>query len=264
MPTNPTHTAIIIDDEPLAREVIKKHLEYFPKIRLAQECSNGFEGVKAIQEHAPDLVFLDIQMPKLTGFEMLDLLEDPPVTIFVTAYDQYALKAFEANALDYLLKPFSAERFREAVEKAFLFLSNKPAFASKVTQLVQQQTLQSGYLERIVVKESSKIIIIPVEKLIRIEAQDDYVMLHTRESKFLKQKTMRYFETHLPPDEFIRIHRSHIAKLSAIKQIDMVSKDSYEVHLTGGENLPLSKSGYQKLKQMIKKGRRTTSPVPPR
>jgi len=118
---NPTTTAIIIDDEPLAREVIKKHLENFPEIRLAQECSNGFEGIKAIQEHAPDLVFLDIQMPKLTGFEMLELLEDPPVIIFVTAYDQYALKAFEVSAVDYLLKPFSADRFREAIQKALLF-----------------------------------------------------------------------------------------------------------------------------------------------
>jgi two-component system LytT family response regulator len=248
---NRKYTTIIIDDEPLAREVIKKHLENFPDIQLLQECSNGFEGIKAIQEQHPDLVFLDIQMPKLTGFEMLELLEDPPIIIFITAYDQYALKAFEVSAVDYLLKPFSAERFREAVEKALLFMRDKPAFASELTQLVQQQTPQTGYLARIVVKESSKIMVIPVEKLIRIEALDDYVMLHTKEGRFLKQKTMKHFEIYLPPDEFIRIHRSHIVKLSAIKQIDLVGKDSHEVRLTGGESLPVSKSGYQRLKQMI-------------
>ena len=245
------YSAIIIDDEPLARGLIKKYLEGHPNIDVLRECGNGFEGLKAIQETHPDIVFLDIQMPKLTGFEMLELLENPPVIIFVTAYDQYALKAFEVSAADYLLKPFSPKRFREAVEKALSFVADKPAFASKMNLLMEQQTQQTGYLERIVVKEGSKITVIPVEKLLRIEAQDDYVMLHTRDGKFLKQKTMKYFEVHLPPDEFIRIHRSHIIKLSAIKQIDMVSKDSYEVQLISGENLPLSKSGYQRLKQII-------------
>jgi two-component system LytT family response regulator len=207
--------------------------------------------VKAIQEKNPDLVFLDIQMPKLSGFEMLELLENPPVIIFVTAYDQYALKAFEASAADYLLKPFSAERFREAIDRALVFVKNREDFKSNIRQLMQHHETHSEYLERVVVKEGSKIVVIPLEKLIRLEAQDDYVMLHTKEGKLLKQKTMKYFERHLPPDEFIRIHRSHIVKISAIKQIDALSKDSYEVRLSGGESLPVSKSGYQRLKQVF-------------
>jgi len=254
------YKAIIIDDEPLARGVIKKYLEEYPYIEVLRECENGFEGLKAIQESAPDLVFLDIQMPKLTGFEMLELLaagspaENPPVIIFVTAYEQYALKAFEASAADYLLKPFSPERFREALQRALLFVKDKPGFGHKMERLIRQHDDRPEYLERVVVKDGSKITVIPLEKLTRLEAQDDYVMLHTKEGKFLKQKTLKYFEAHLPPNDFIRIHRSHIVKFSVIRQIEAAGRDSYEVRLTNGESLPLSKSGYRRLKQMIEHG----------
>jgi two-component system LytT family response regulator len=243
--------AIIIDDESLAREIIKKYLSTNDKVELISECSNGFEGLKAINEKKPDIVFLDIPMPKITGFEMLELIEEMPVVIFTTAYDQFALKAFEVNATDYLLKPFSLERFNEALDKALFLLKDKKSSKENVEKLIGQIDKKEEFLERIVVKTGSKISIIPVENLIWLEAQDDYVMLHTSEGKFLKQKTMKYFEDHLSPEDFIRIHRSYIVKLSQIKQIELFEKESYHVILNDGLSLPVSKNGYAKLKEIF-------------
>ncbi len=242
---------IIIDDESLARDVIKKYLEDYSEIEIAAECDNGFEAIKAINAIRPNLIFLDIQMPKLTGFEMLELLENPPVIIFTTAYDQYALKAFEVSAADYLLKPFSRERFNEAIEKALKFINDSPASQEKVDKLLSFRETKSDYLDRIVVKDGSKITVIPVEKLIRLEAQDDYVMIYSKGGKFLKQKTMKFYETHLNPKDFIRIHSSHLVRVALIKQIDVISKNAYETTLANGEVLPVSKSGYQKLKEIL-------------
>lgn len=244
------YKAVIIDDEPPGREIIKKYLEEFPQIELAGECENGFEGLKVINKINPELVFLDIQMPKLNGFEMLELIENAPAIIFVTAYDQYALKAFEVSAADYLLKPFSPERFRESVEKALRLMKTPGGAENRVHRLVQLHQQQTP-IDRVVVKEGMKITVIPVENIIRLEAQGDYVMLHTTGGKFLKQKTMKYFEDHLPAGEYIRIHRSHIVKISAIRQIEPLTGDSYEAVLTNGEALPVSKRGYQQLKQII-------------
>ncbi|MGE5412198.1 MAG: LytR/AlgR family response regulator transcription factor, partial [Clostridiales bacterium] len=243
--------AIIIDDESLAREIIKKYLSANDKIELISECSNGFEGLKAINEKKPDIVFLDIQMPKITGFEMLELIEEMPVVIFTTAYDQFALKAFEVNATDYLLKPFSLERFNEALDKALFLLKDKKSSIENVEKLIGQIDKKEEFLERIVVKTGSKISIIPIENLRWLEAQDDYVMMHTSEGKFLKQKTMKYFEDHLNPEDFIRIHRSYIVKLSQIKQIELFEKESYHVILNDGTSLPVSKNGYAKLKEIF-------------
>lgn len=248
---NQTIKAIVIDDENLARKIVIKSLEQYPEIEVVAECSNGFEGVKAINEFKPDLVFLDIQMPKLTGFEMLELMEEMPVIIFITAYDQYALKAFEVNATDYLLKPFSIDRFREAMDKIFLHLKDKKKSTEAIKNLSAHIDDKAETLERIVVKSGSKISIIPVEKLNYIEAQDDYVMLHTAEGRFLKQKTMKFFEDHLPADDFIRIHRSYIIRLSVIKQIELFEKESFRVLMHDGKTLPVSKSGYSRLKEIF-------------
>jgi two-component system LytT family response regulator len=244
-------TAIIIDDEKLAREIIKKYIKGFKQVEILDECSNGFEGIKAINEMKPDLVFLDIQMPKITGFEMLELLDEKPVIIFTTAYDQYALKAFEFSAIDYLLKPFSEERFHEAVEKAAERLSNKNKFVKDVTKLETHLAEKEEKLERVVVKSGAKISIVPVDKINYFEAQDDYVMLYTDEGKFLKQKTMKYFEDHLEPSDFIRIHRSYIVRLTKIKQLELFEKESYRAILTDGKSLPVSKSGYSRLKEIF-------------
>lgn len=243
--------AIIIDDEPLAREIIKKYIESHPSIDIVTECGNGFEGIKAINEIKPDLVFLDIQMPKINGFEMLELLDELPVIIFTTAYDQYALKAFEVNAADYLLKPFSDERFNEAIEKAFLFLKNKSKSDEIISNITKHIDDKEEFIERVVIKTGAKIIIIPVDKIQWIEAQDDYVMLFTDEGKHLKQKTMKYFEDRLNPKDFIRIHRSYIVNLTKVKEIKLFEKETYRVLLNNGHTLPVSKTGYSKLKEIF-------------
>lgn len=242
---------VIIDDENLARKIVKAYLRNYADIEIIAECSNGFEAIKVINEMKPDLIFLDIQMPKLTGFEMLELLDKPPVIIFTTAYDQYALKAFEVNAVDYLLKPFSEDRFKEAIDKAILHLGDKTSQKEKIEKIIQHFDDNIEYLERITNKSGSKISIIPVDKVQWIEAQDDYVMIHTPEGKFLKQKTMKYYEDHLNPNDFIRIHRSFIVKLTEIKQIELFEKESYRVSLKDGKNLPVSKTGYSKLKEIF-------------
>lgn len=247
------YKVIIIDDETLARNVIKNSLEAFPEFELAAECGNGFEALKAINDIKPDLIFLDIQMPKINGFELLELLEEPPVVVFSTAFDQYALKAFEVNAVDYLLKPFSDDRFADAIKKAKMNLSNRDQHRKNVENLISSKENSEESLNRIVVKKASKIIIIPVEKITHLEAQDDYVMIYSPEGKFLKQKTMKYFEDRLDSNNFIRIHRSYILNINCIKQIELFAKDSYRVNLHDGTQLPVSKTGYQKLKEIMDK-----------
>lgn len=242
---------IIVDDEKLARDIVKTYMRKYEDIEIVAECSNGFEALKQINELKPDLIFLDIQMPKITGFELLEILEEPPVIIFTTAFDQYALKAFEVNATDYLLKPFSLERFDEALQKAFRLLSNKPESVQQLKNLSTLIDKKEEYLERVVVKNGQKISIIPIEEIKYIEAQDDYTMLYSEKGNFLKQKTMKYFEENLDPKNFIRIHRSYFTKITFIKQIELFEKESYRVILQDGNKLPVSKSGYQKLKEIL-------------
>ncbi len=244
--------ALIIDDEKLAREIIKKYLEENENIFLVGESSNGFDGIKMINDEKPDVIFLDVQMPKINGFEMLELIEEPPVIIFTTAFDQYALKAFEVNAADYLLKPFSKKRFDEALEKAIGNLKNKSRQSSLMKNLIKQNDAKPEYLDRIIIKDTGKITIVPVDNIKYIEAQDDYVMIYCEDGKFLKQKTMKYFEEHLNPHEFIRVHRSYIAPVNRIKRIELAEKESYVIKLEENISLPVSKSGYDKLKEILK------------
>ncbi len=237
--------AIIIDDEPLARSIIKEYLQFYPDISIEEECNNGFEGLKAIQQHQPDLIFLDIQMPKINGFEMLELVDDPPMVIFTTAFEEYAIKAFETHAADYLLKPFSRERFDKAIQKMLLQQNNQ-------SQAVAATALQSPTVSnRIVVKDNGKIKIIPLQQLQYLEAADDYVKIHTSDGHFLKKKTMQFFEDSLPQQEFIRIHRSYIVNAQLITKITPYEKDSQLAILTTGVQLPVSKSGYAKLKAVL-------------
>ena len=252
MTTNKNIKIIIIDDEKLARELIKSYLKKINNVELVAECSDGFEGIEQINEQKPDLIFLDIQMPKLTGFEMLEILEEPPVIIFTTAFDQYALKAFEVNATDYLLKPFSEVRFAEALNKAIKLITNVPPVKQELDGLVKSVEKRNEFLDRVIIKSGQKIQIIPIEAIKYIEAQDDYTMFYTEKGDFLKQKTMKYFEENLDPKNFLRIHRSYIVKLSSIKQIELLEKESYQVLLIDGKKLPVSKSGYQNLKEIIK------------
>ncbi|MDH5476564.1 MAG: LytTR family transcriptional regulator DNA-binding domain-containing protein [Cyclobacteriaceae bacterium] len=241
--------ALIIDDEPLARDVIKSYLNHHNDIEVLAECENGFEGVKAINELQPDLIFLDIQMPKISGFEMLELLDKHPHIIFSTAFDNYALKAFEANAADYLLKPYSKERFNEAITKVKQKIEGN---VSKTTYKVVTDHQDSiDKIDRIVVKFGNKINIIGLDTIRFIQAQDDYVEIHTNEGKFLKQITMKYLEGHLPTDKFVRTHRSFIANIDYIDKIEMYEKESYLLHLKEGQTISVSRSGYSRLKEVL-------------
>jgi two-component system LytT family response regulator len=243
---------IIIDDEKLARSIICNYLKENPDIEIIDECSDGFEGIKKINELNPDLIFLDIQMPKISGFEMLELIDKPPVIIFTTAFDQYALKAFEVNAADYLLKPFSEDRFNEGLSKALHRLKDKSNNSTVIKKLIKQNDLSTDFLERIIIKDGPKISVVQVEDITYLEAQDDYIMIHAKEGKFLKQKTMKYFEEHLNPADFVRIHRSYIAPVNQIKKIELLEKESYQIVLENKSTLPMSKSGYEKLKEILK------------
>jgi two-component system LytT family response regulator len=241
--------AIIIDDEPLARSVIKEYLLAHPQIQVLHECNDGFEGIKAIMQHQPDVIFLDIQMPKINGFEMLELVEQRPAVIFTTAFDEYAIKAFESHAVDYLLKPFSQERFDKAIEK--LLDRESPAIATNTQALLEEVAQSPQQNQRIVVKIGNKIKIIPIDEVHYLEAADDYVKIHTKEGAFLKNKTMSHFEKLLNAQQFVRTHRSYIVNVQLVTRIDPYEKESYMAQLKTGAQVPVSKSGYAKLKNVL-------------
>ena len=240
---------IIIDDEPLARSIVKEYLQKHPELELSAECGDGFEGIKAIQQHQPDLVFLDIQMPKINGFEMLELIEQPPAVIFTTAFDEYAIKAFEAHAIDYLLKPFNQERFSKAVVK---WSEQKNTVAEQKTDELLETASQSPMQsQRVVVKNGSKIKIIPAHDIFFLEAADDFVKIHTQEGYFLKNKTMNHFEQTLDKQQFVRSHRSYIVNIQQITRIDPYEKDNHVAVLRSGMKVPVSRGGYGKLKAVL-------------
>ena len=243
---------IIIDDERLAREIVKNYLNEHEEVEIAAECQNGLEGVKAIAEFKPDIIFLDIQMPKITGFEMLELIDEKPVIIFTTAYDQYAINAFEVNATDYLLKPFAYDRFDEALNKAFEKIKLKQTDETAIKKIIEHNESNDEILDRIIIKNNQKIEILPVDELLYLEAQDDYVQVVTQKGKFLKQKTLKYFEEHLNPSDFIRVHRGYIVSIDKIKRLELFEKETHKLHLSDGSKIPVSKSGYGKLKEILK------------
>jgi two-component system LytT family response regulator len=240
--------AIIIDDEPLARSIVVEYLQGQEQIEVIQECNDGFEGVKAIMHHKPHLIFLDIQMPKINGFEMLELLEEKPSVIFTTAFDEYAIRAFEAHAVDYLLKPFTKERFDKALEK---FFNQAPVQKKNTEDLLQSAIQLPSQSERIVVKTAGKIKIIPIPEILYLEAADDYVKIHTKEGAFLKNKTMSFFENTLPQEQFVRTHRSYILNVQEITRIDPYEKENHLAILRSGGRIPVSKSGYGKLREVL-------------
>lgn len=237
---------IIIDDEPLARSIIKEYLQHYPSILLQVECSDGFEAAKLIQQYQPDLLFLDIQMPKITGFELLELVETNAAIIFTTAFEEYAIKAFEQNAIDYLLKPFSRERFDKAMQKVLNQKAN-----TNTSNFLETLAPTPQETNRIVVKDGTKIKIIPVTQVHYLEAADDYVKIVTKEGYYLKKKTMQYFEQTLSQQQFARIHRSYIVNLQLITKIELYEKENYAAILNTGQQLPVSKTGYTRLKTVL-------------
>ena len=240
--------AVIVDDEELARQLLREYLESVPDVDVLAECSNGFEAVKVIAERKPDLVFLDVQMPKLDGFEVLELIEQQVAVIFVTAFDQYAIRAFDAQAVDYLLKPFSLERFQKALEHTRQRLGNKTPPAAELAAAARPP---QQHLQRVVVKDGTRVHIIPVERLDYAEAQDDYVALHSQGKTYLKQQTISSLEAALDPERFIRIHRSSIVNLERVARIEPYTKDSRIAVLTDGTQLPVSRAGYERLKALL-------------
>ncbi len=241
---------VLIDDELLARAIVKEYLQNYPDLEIVAECSDGFEGLKAIQQHKPTLIFLDIQMPKINGFEMLELVDDPPPVIFTTAFDEYAMQAFEKHAIDYLLKPFSKERFDKALQK-WLQLHNNNAATGETKLLLQSVSSSELKSNRVIVKDGGKIKIIPLAQIQYLEAADDYVKIYTAEGSFLKNKTMQFFEMQLNSQQYVRIHRSYIVNIALITRIDPSEKDSHLIVLSNGKKLPVSKTGYVRLKEVF-------------
>lgn len=244
------YTGLIIDDEPPARAVVRSFLSQHPSIEILGECSNGFEAIKAIQDQKPDVIFLDVQMPKVSGLELLEVLDEPPVVVFSTAYDQYALKAFEMSAVDYLLKPYSQSRFNQAMVKVMAQLS-KGEKTDTQTVLKNHSDTSNNLLERIVVKTGNKMHVIPVTKIRYIEASEDYVMIYADNSRHLKAQTMRYYETHLDSTQFVRIHRSYIVNVNFVERLEPYDKDTYIAIMNEGQRLKISRTGYKKLKETL-------------
>jgi two-component system, LytTR family, response regulator len=241
-------SVVIVDDEELARSLLREYVESSADVEIVAECANGFEAVKAIAEHQPDLVFLDVQMPKLDGFEVLQLIGSGVAVIFVTAFDQYAMKAFDAHAVDYLLKPFSLERFDKALERARQRLGEKLPPAAELAAAARPP---QQHLQRIVVKDGTRVHIIPVDRLDYAEAQDDYVELHSQGKTYLKQQTISSLESSLDPERFVRIHRSIIVNLERVAKIEPYAKDSRVAVLSDGTQLQMSRAGYDRLKGLL-------------
>lgn len=240
--------ALIVDDEELARQVLREHLGAHPDFELVGECGNGFDAVKQVAELKPDLVFLDIQMPKLDGFEVLELLDERPLVVFVTAYDEFALKAFEVHAVDYLLKPFRKERFDAAILRVSERMRQpRPDYS----QAARDSRPPGSYLERIVIRDGAKLHVLPLDRVDYILARDDYVGVHSGGKEYLKQQTLSSLESALDPADFVRIHRSAIVNLSRIVRIEPYSRDSKVVLLSNGEQLPASRTGLAALEQAL-------------
>ena len=248
MSIKPQIRALLVDDEELARHVLRDLLQSHPEVEIAAECANGFDAVKAVAEQKPDLIFLDVQMPKLTGFDVLELIGTDIPVIFVTAYDQHAMRAFEVHAVDYLLKPVGRERFEAALTRAKTRVADKrpvPAELAATARPPQQ------FLERVVIRDGTRVTLIPITKLDYVEAQDDYVALASNGTKHLKQQTIASVEAALDPARFVRIHRSYIVNFERVARIEPYGKDSRLAILTDGTRLPVSRAGYARLKSLL-------------
>lgn len=239
---------ILVDDEPLAREMLREFLSADEEFEIVAECANGFEAVKAVSQHDPELVFLDIQMPKLDGFEVLSLLDRSPLVVFVTAHDEYALRAFEVNALDYLLKPFSEERFRAVLEKVRRQLPlHDRAPVGAIAAALRQKPLQ-----RVVVRaEDGTIQVIPASRIDYVEADDDALRIATGGAKIRKQQAIGDLAAELDPGRFVRVHRSYILNIERIEKIELYAKDSRIALLRDGTRVPVSRAGYARLRELL-------------
>lgn len=239
----------IVDDESHARDVLKEYLADIPGTELVAECGNGFEAVKAVAQLHPDLLILDVQMPKLDGFEVLELVGRDVAVIFATAFDEYALRAFEVHAVDYLLKPFGLQRVREAIALARARVAQPVAIAP--SQLAVEARAPGTYLTRIVIRDGAAVHVVPLDKLDYIEAQDDYVSIAAGSQALLKEQPLSELEQQLDPQRFVRIHRSYLLNIDRLARIELAAKDSRVAVLKDGRQLPVSRSGYSRLKELL-------------
>ena len=244
---------VIVDDEAPARALLREYLSSEPGIEIAAECANGFEALKRIGETTPDLVLLDVQMPKLDGFEVLDLIERPPAVVFVTAYDEYALKAFDVHAVDYVMKPVGRERLREAIAQVRARLAGDPGRAAppSATALAAAARAPGRYVERLLVKDGANVHVIPVERVDWIEAQDDYAGIRSEGKTYLKPQPLAELAAGLDPARFVRIHRSYVLNVERIARLELYAKDSRVAILKDGKQLPVSRAGYARLKELL-------------
>jgi len=249
MTNEPTLRVVIVDDEPLARAVIREFLKAHPGVEVVAECGNGFDAVKAVTELSPELMFLDVQMPKLDGFEVLELLGRSIAVIFTTAYDQYALRAFEAHAVDYLLKPFDEARFAEALSRARLRLQAREAMP--VDDLIADARPRQESVERVLIRDGSQVHVLPVDRIDYVEAQDDYVCFKAEGKEYLKDQTMAAIEASMDPTRFVRIHRSYLLNIERIARVELYAKDSRVAILRDGRRLPVSRAGYARLSKLL-------------
>jgi two-component system LytT family response regulator len=236
---------LIIDDEPHGRDILVEYLDGHPSLKIVGQCADGFEAFKAIRELQPELIFMDVQMPRINGFELLELLDTPPSVIFTTAYDTHALRAFEANAIDYLLKPFSKERFEQAVEKWLAQRSNRKG------PIALKSISNNRIPERVVLKSGHKIHIIQVADIYCLEAADDYVKIHSPDGVFLKKETMARFTEQLEGSRFVRVHRSWLLSIAALQRINVRDREGFDATLINGLTIPVSRQGYAKLKEVL-------------
>jgi two-component system LytT family response regulator len=240
--------ALVVDDEEPARQALKADLEAFEQVEVVGECANGFEAVKAVTEKRPDLLFLDIQMPRLDGFEVLELLSpDPPAVIFVTAFDQYAVEAFESHAVDYLLKPVDPKRLATAIER----VGPRLASVSEAVAAAAREVERGSYLERVLVRDGSQIHVVPVATLEYVEAQDDHVLLVAGDKRLRKAQTLGRLAARLDPETFVQIHRSYLLNVAFLVRIELYAKDSRVAILRDGTRLPVSRSGYGRLRELL-------------
>lgn len=246
-------TAVIVDDELPARQVLKEFLSAHSEVTVVAECANGFEAVKAVSDQRPDLLFLDIQMPKLDGFEVLELLAgalDRTAVVFATAYDEFALRAFEVHAVDYLLKPYSQERFDEALARARARLGRDGGVGAPPARLAADAR-GARTTERILIRDGAQVHVLPIETIDYVEAEDDYVAFHAGGKSYLKEQTLADLESSLDPSRFVRIHRSFIVNVERIARVELYAKDSRVAILSDGRKLPVSRTGYQRLNALL-------------
>jgi two-component system LytT family response regulator len=239
----------IVDDEPLARAIIREYLATMADVEIVAECANGFEAVKVVSEQRPDLLLLDIQMPKLDGFEVLELVGHDVAVVFVTAYDQYAIRAFEVHAVDYLLKPFSSERLGEALTRARARMQRGERGPVEALSAAARPPASRG--GRVLVRDGPRVHVLPPDKIAYVQAQDDYVSYRCGGKDYLKEQTLGEVEATLDPAKFVRIHRSYLLNLEHLARIETGERDNRVAILTDGQRLPVSRAGYARLSNRL-------------